>query len=85
MAIKALLSHPRFVVILKDLLFDLMIYPEGPRVRDKVSHGEANLQDIPESLALAVLVAVVMVMRKCSKFTTSNEVGSYYFVVYVKI
>lgn len=85
MAIKALLSHPRFVVILKDLLFDLMIYPEGPRVRDKVSHGEANLQDIPESLALAVLVAVVMVMWKCSKFTTSNEVGSYYFVVYVKI
>lgn len=81
MAIKALLSHPRFVIILKDLLFDLMIYPEGPRVRDKVSHGEANLQDIPESLALAVLVAVVMVMWKCSKFTTSNEVGSYYFVV----
>lgn len=58
---------------LMDLLFDLMIYPEGPRVRDKVSHGEANLQDIPESLALAVLVAVVMVMWKCSKFTTSNE------------
>lgn len=81
MAINASLSHPRFVVILKDLLFDLMIYPEGPRVRDKVSHGEANLQDIPESLALAVLVAVVMVMWKCSEFTTSNEVGSYYFVV----
>uniref|UniRef100_K1RPB6 Transmembrane protein C6orf70-like protein n=1 Tax=Magallana gigas TaxID=29159 RepID=K1RPB6_MAGGI len=61
------------VLTAEDLLFDLMIYPEGPRVRDKVSHGEANLQDIPESLALAVLVAVVMVMWKCSKFTTSNE------------
>lgn len=58
---------------LMDLLFDLLVYPEGPRVRDKVSHGEANLQDIPESLALAVLVAVVMVMWKCSKFTTSTE------------
>ncbi|XP_062622174.1 endoplasmic reticulum membrane-associated RNA degradation protein-like, partial [Saccostrea cucullata] len=57
---------------LMDLLFDLLVYPEGPRVRDKVSHGEVLLQDFPESLAEAVLVAMVILILKSSK---SADIG----------
>ncbi|XP_062602816.1 endoplasmic reticulum membrane-associated RNA degradation protein-like [Saccostrea cucullata] len=62
---------------LMDLLFDLLVYPEGPRVRDKVSHGEVLLQDFPESLAEAVLVAMVLLILKCSKSADIHKVHVY--------
>ncbi|XP_013386987.1 endoplasmic reticulum membrane-associated RNA degradation protein [Lingula anatina] len=34
-----------------DILFDVLIYPEGPRVRDRISHGEASILGISYKLA----------------------------------
>lgn len=33
------------------MLFDVLMYPEGLRLRDKLSHGEVDFQMFPESLA----------------------------------
>ncbi|XP_071080762.1 endoplasmic reticulum membrane-associated RNA degradation protein-like [Haliotis cracherodii] len=38
-----------------DLLFDLLVYPDGPRVRDRLSHGEITLNTLPQPLADAVI------------------------------
>ncbi|XP_067682582.1 endoplasmic reticulum membrane-associated RNA degradation protein-like [Haliotis asinina] len=38
-----------------DLLFDLLVYPDGPRVRDRLSHGEITLDILPQALADAVI------------------------------
>ena len=29
-----------------ELFFDLLVLPEGPRIRDKVSHGEIDSNDV---------------------------------------
>ena len=31
-----------------NFLLDLLIYPEGPRIRDKLSHGEINIDNFPQ-------------------------------------
>ncbi|XP_046551807.1 endoplasmic reticulum membrane-associated RNA degradation protein-like [Haliotis rubra] len=38
-----------------DLLFDLLVYPDGPRLRDRLSHGEITLDTLPQALADAVI------------------------------
>ncbi|XP_048735070.2 endoplasmic reticulum membrane-associated RNA degradation protein-like isoform X2 [Ostrea edulis] len=58
---------------LMDLLFDILVYPDGPRVRDKVSHGEAHMQNFPESLAWLVLVAMLLLVQKCSSITDHDK------------
>ncbi|XP_022333881.2 endoplasmic reticulum membrane-associated RNA degradation protein-like [Crassostrea virginica] len=57
---------------LMDLLFDLLVYPDGPRIRDRVGHGESNLQNFPESLSSAIVLAFVLVLWKCSKSADQN-------------
>lgn len=37
-----------------DLLHDLFVYPEGPRVRDRVSHGETDICSFPHKIASAL-------------------------------
>lgn len=34
----------------KETYLDLFLYPEGPRLRDRVSHGEADLATVGASL-----------------------------------
>ncbi|XP_022250419.1 endoplasmic reticulum membrane-associated RNA degradation protein-like isoform X2 [Limulus polyphemus] len=48
-----------------ELLLDLLVYPEGPRVRDRLSHGEVLLEDIPHHLVNHVLNISVAI---CCKF-----------------
>ncbi|CAI9730441.1 Hypothetical predicted protein [Octopus vulgaris] len=40
---------------LMDFLHDLFVYPEGPRLRDRVSHGEVDLDNFSEVLAWTLL------------------------------
>lgn len=52
---------PCFLVTPPELLRDLLERPEGPRLRDRLSHGQADFEDIPQTLANHVLcVAVVL-------------------------
>ncbi|XP_064595493.1 uncharacterized protein LOC135462070 [Liolophura sinensis] len=47
---------------LVDLLQDLMVYPEGPRFRDRLGHGEANFLDITKQQADAVWVTALALL-----------------------
>ena len=44
-----------FPIELYDCLLDLLIYPEGPRIRDKLSHGEVNIDNFPKNLAKEII------------------------------
>ncbi|XP_060082977.1 endoplasmic reticulum membrane-associated RNA degradation protein-like [Ylistrum balloti] len=44
-----------------DLLLDALEYPAGPRVRDKLGHGEVNLSSFPQTLAIVILGTALMV------------------------
>ena len=46
-----------FTVGLFDCLLDLLNYPDGPRIRDKLSHGEVDIDNFPENLAKEIIVA----------------------------
>ncbi len=39
------------------LLLDLLHHPEGPRVRDRLSHGEVDADQVPEQVAQSVIAA----------------------------
>ena len=43
------------------LLLDLLVYPKGPRVRDRISHGETDIATLPRNLAgyLISMVAAI--------------------------
>ncbi|XP_065066526.1 endoplasmic reticulum membrane-associated RNA degradation protein-like isoform X1 [Rhopilema esculentum] len=36
---------------LTEMLFDLLFFPEGPRLRDRVSHGEYDFNDVDSTIA----------------------------------
>jgi len=42
---------------LLDALFDLLQRPAGPRIRDRLGHGECDLIDVPRNLA-AVIISI---------------------------
>ncbi|KAK3733011.1 hypothetical protein RRG08_002615 [Elysia crispata] len=47
-----------------DLLHDLLVYPSGPRARDKLSHGEADYSCVPGSLPKILLIIFAWLGRK---------------------
>ncbi|XP_033734520.1 endoplasmic reticulum membrane-associated RNA degradation protein-like isoform X1 [Pecten maximus] len=47
-----------------DLLLDLLEYPSGPRVRDRLGHGEVNLGSFPQTLATVILGTAVYVTAR---------------------
>lgn len=49
---------------LMDLLLDIFSSLEGPRIRDKLSHGECNLEDIPPVVANNLLCISLLVLQK---------------------
>ncbi len=34
------------VVVLQEMLLDVLVYSEGPRVRDRISHGEVRVRHV---------------------------------------
>ncbi|XP_041353424.1 endoplasmic reticulum membrane-associated RNA degradation protein-like isoform X2 [Gigantopelta aegis] len=57
-----------------DLLFDLLVYPDGPRVRDRLSHGEVNLYSVPASLVHPVVYLSLFLCHKFIKDSNQNPV-----------
>ncbi|KAL5008025.1 hypothetical protein ScPMuIL_013606 [Solemya velum] len=49
-----------------NMLLDLLVYPEGPRVRDRLSHGEADWLTFPEHLARNVFLLSIGLAMKVS-------------------
>ncbi len=46
-------------------LLDFLTYPEGPRVRDKLSHGEMNVLEFPKELCYGILTLCLGLALKC--------------------
>ncbi|PNF14215.1 hypothetical protein B7P43_G12221 [Cryptotermes secundus] len=59
-----------------EMLQDIFVHQKGPRIRDKFSHGECDLCDIPKNLAnhiICVALAVIIKARKEEKSVKSNS------------
>ncbi|GLH12880.1 Endoplasmic reticulum membrane-associated RNA degradation protein [Gryllus bimaculatus] len=47
-----------------EMLQDIFVHPAGPRLRDKIGHGECNLKDIPEQLVNQIISVIVVIEMK---------------------
>ncbi|GFR83540.1 endoplasmic reticulum membrane-associated RNA degradation protein-like [Elysia marginata] len=47
-----------------DLLHDLLVYPSGPRARDKLSHGEADYKSVSASLPKVIVIILAWLGRE---------------------
>lgn len=54
---------------LLELVYDLFSAMNGPRIRDKLSHGELQLDQVDKTMAEAVLYTCSLVIENDSKFT----------------
>lgn len=53
-----------------EMLLDILLHQEGPRLRDHISHGEVNLCDFPKDFANHILFISVAF---CQKFWSNKE------------
>lgn len=56
-----------------EILLDLFTYPHGPRVRDKLSHGEADIFIFPKSICTAIFIVVIYFSAKYQSTTILKE------------
>ncbi|XP_069116205.1 endoplasmic reticulum membrane-associated RNA degradation protein-like isoform X2 [Argopecten irradians] len=61
-----------------DLLLDILEYPAGPRVRDRLGHGEVDLGSFPQTLATVILGTALYVTtrRETSPINFPKPFGS---------
>ncbi|XP_076464758.1 endoplasmic reticulum membrane-associated RNA degradation protein-like [Babylonia areolata] len=52
--------------LVHDLLHDVLFYPEGPRVRDHLSHGEVEFHAVDDSVVTPFLHVAVFLARRLS-------------------
>nr|BAC25579.1 unnamed protein product [Mus musculus] len=56
-----------------EFLWDFLNYQEGPRIRDRISHGEINIREFPEEAAGQLLTfSLVLLLRFTEKGTVSE-------------
>lgn len=54
-------------------MWDLLNYQEGPRIRDRLSHGEINLREFPKEAASQLLTfSLVLLLRFTAEDTLSE-------------
>ena len=56
----------------KELLYDLLAHQDGPRVRDRISHGEADWDRFPRELTDLLLIVSVYL----TQLFTSQDINS---------
>jgi hypothetical protein len=62
-----------FFFFFQEILLDLFTYPHGPRVRDKLSHGEADIFVFPKSICTAIFTVVIYFTAKYQSTTILKE------------
>lgn len=55
------------------MLLDVLVHPEGPRLRDHIGHGEVDMVHFPKDFANHLLCISIAL---CLKFSSENESGS---------
>lgn len=56
-----------------DFLWDLLSYQEGPRIRDRLSHGEINIREFPKAAASQLLAFCLVLLLRCTEEDTLSE------------
>ncbi|XP_044276919.1 endoplasmic reticulum membrane-associated RNA degradation protein isoform X2 [Varanus komodoensis] len=54
-----------------EFLWDFLNHQEGPRVRDRLSHGECNLNDFPRAIGNSILAFSITLLCRFSKTDTA--------------
>ncbi|NXH42046.1 EMARD protein, partial [Dicaeum eximium] len=60
------LEEPAMESILKDFLWDFLNHQEGPRIRDRLSHGEINLETFPREVANQIVGFAITILCRFS-------------------
>ncbi|XP_068087150.1 endoplasmic reticulum membrane-associated RNA degradation protein [Anabrus simplex] len=55
-----------------EMLQDLFVHQAGPRIRDKIGHGECDLYDIPKHLVNHVICVVLVIVLKLREVNLSG-------------
>eukprot|EP00731_Ephydatia_muelleri_P027309 Em0019g182a len=55
-----------------EMLLDLLVHPEGPKLRNKLSHGEVDFSCVPQAFANHVLC---MAITFCAQYTRQPELN----------
>ena len=60
-----------------ELFFDLLVLPEGPRIRDKVSHGEIDSNDVHSKKSIQIItlsyLTIHTIVRSMEKSNTLDK------------
>ncbi|NXA10925.1 EMARD protein, partial [Sapayoa aenigma] len=60
------LEEPAMASILKEFLWDFLNHQEGPRIRDRLSHGEINLEAFPREVANQIVAFAITLLCRFS-------------------
>ncbi|KFQ84097.1 hypothetical protein N337_03348, partial [Phoenicopterus ruber ruber] len=62
----AVLEEPAMASVLKEFLWDFLNHQEGPRIRDRLSHGEINLKAFPREVANQIVAFAITLLCRFS-------------------
>ncbi|KFV51490.1 hypothetical protein N341_08230, partial [Tyto alba] len=62
----AVLEEPTMASYLKEFLWDFLNHQEGPRLRDRLSHGEINLEAFPREVANQIVAFAITLLCRFS-------------------
>ncbi|NXV71130.1 EMARD protein, partial [Atlantisia rogersi] len=62
----AILEEPAMASGLEEFLWDFLNHQEGPRIRDRLSHGEVNLKAFPRKVANQIVAFAVTLLCRFS-------------------
>lgn len=65
------------------MLLDLLVHPEGPRLRDHISHGELDIMAVSEEVATYVLMVGVAMCLSCGEEEHFEDVSKLFILVFV--
>ncbi|XP_059697518.1 endoplasmic reticulum membrane-associated RNA degradation protein isoform X3 [Haemorhous mexicanus] len=60
------LEEPAMESVLEDFLWDFLNHQEGPRIRDRLSHGEINLETFPREIANQIVGFAITILCRFS-------------------
>ncbi|NXL94340.1 EMARD protein, partial [Alectura lathami] len=60
------LEEPAMASALKEFLWDFLNHQEGPRIRDRLSHGEINLKTFPREIANQIVAFAITLLCRFS-------------------
>lgn len=54
-------------------MWDFLNYQEGPRIRDRLSHGEINIREFPKAAASQLLTFCLVLLLRFTEEDTLSE------------